>query len=79
MAKKNLKFECEFDGVATNFKDNGHAYCIDCYVKIRNSAHTHLPVNPWPINPRPTTTITTLTPAIGTATTFPSTTTRVIC
>lgn len=54
MAKPKLKYECEFDGVPTNFKDNGHTYCIDCYVKIRNSAHTHLPVNPWPVTPMPT-------------------------
>lgn len=51
---KKLKFECEFCGTPTNFKDNNHAYCIDCYVKIRNSAHTHLPVNPWPVTPQPT-------------------------
>lgn len=52
---KALKFECIFCGTPTNFKDNDNAYCIDCYVKIRDSAHTHLPVNPWPISPMPTT------------------------
>ncbi len=51
-----LKFECGFCGEPTNFKDNKMAYCVGCYVKIRNSAHTHLPVNPMPINPLPTTT-----------------------
>lgn len=52
---KKLEFECVFCGTPTNFKDNSTAYCIDCYVKVRNSAHSHLPVNPWPVSPMPTT------------------------
>lgn len=50
-----LKYNCIFCDKLTNFKDGGNAYCVDCYVKIRNSAHTHLPVNPWPVTPLPTT------------------------
>lgn len=57
---KTLKLSCDFCGTPTNFQEKGHDYCIDCYVKIRNSAHTHkdleaLPVRPSPINPMPLT------------------------
>ena len=44
--------DCVFCGEYTNFQDKGNYYCIDCYVKLRNSAHTHdLPVNPQPLTP----------------------------
>lgn len=43
---------CVFCGTGTNFEDKGRFFCIDCYVKLRNSAHTHdMPVNPQPLTP----------------------------
>lgn len=56
MADKILKHECAFCGTPTNFVDNEVAYCIDCYAKLRNSAHVHLQpqISPIPnINPLP--------------------------
>jgi hypothetical protein len=49
-----LKYECLFCAAPTNFEDNGNAYCIDCYCKLRNSAHEHV-VNPGQvtISPQP--------------------------
>lgn len=54
-----LDFNCIFCGRGTNFKDNDKAYCIDCYCKLRETAHTHegetgLP-KPLKISPQPTT------------------------
>lgn len=49
------EYKCIFCGKVTYFEDKGTAYCIDCYCKLRNSAHTHdLPKN-TPITPMPTT------------------------
>lgn len=53
-ASGKSEYKCIFCGTITYFEDEGKAYCIDCYCKIRNSAHTHeLPKN-TPINPLPT-------------------------
>lgn len=56
-----LKFHCIFCSTPTNFKDNGKAYCIDCYVKIRDSAHTHK-INPTPVDPAPITPMPLINP-----------------
>lgn len=50
---KKLKYECSFCGESTNFKDDDRAYCIDCYAKLRDSAHTHQIVNPLPVTITP--------------------------
>ena len=48
------KMKCIFCGNTTYFADKSKAYCVDCYCKLRNSAHTHdLPKN-TPISPMPT-------------------------
>lgn len=53
MVQVDPKHYCVFCGEQTGFEDKGKYYCIDCYVKLRNSAHTHtLPVNPEPITPQ---------------------------
>lgn len=55
--KADLPYSCIFCATATGFKDGDKAYCIDCYVKLRDSAHIHigdgLPIKPNPINPNP--------------------------
>lgn len=61
MLQAVLKHTCIFCGTPTNFEDNQKAYCIDCYCKLRNSAHTHdapesLP-KPLPISPMPGVTV----------------------
>jgi hypothetical protein len=54
-ANGKKEYKCIFCGKVTYFEDEGTAYCIDCYCKLRNSAHTHeLPKN-TPITPMPTT------------------------
>lgn len=35
------ELHCVFCEATTRFKEKGKAYCIDCYVKLRNSAHYH--------------------------------------
>jgi hypothetical protein len=48
-----LKLECCFCNTPTNFEDLGKAYCIDCYVKLRDSAHTHPMPSNVPLTPMP--------------------------
>jgi hypothetical protein len=57
LATEDQPKKCRFCHAETWFVDADEPYCIDCYCKLRNSAHTHQVVNPQPvvINPLPTT------------------------
>lgn len=49
MSETKLKYKCAFCTTPTNFEDNKVAYCIDCYCKLRNSAHQHVFAEPRPL------------------------------